>query len=72
LCEAVPSSGKGSGLATVVLAAAADVGGVVVGGGRGVNAVVVRMRWLVSPIESSESVSGRAAVPAAGPRRRGS
>jgi hypothetical protein len=40
LCEAGPSSGKGSGLAlVVVLAASVVVGGVVVGGDRGVDAL---------------------------------
>ena len=50
LCEAGPSSGKGSGLAVVVLAAAVVVGGVVVGGGRDVNAVVVELNGVAEVV----------------------
>ena len=50
MCEAGPSSGKGSGLAVVVLAAAVVAGGVVVGGGRDVNAVVVELNGVAEEI----------------------
>ena len=55
MCEAGPSSGKGSGLVTVVLAAVVVVGGVVVvgvvvGGGRGVDAVVVELNGVAEVV----------------------